>query len=161
MAKHVTPHVMTDAAKIGEFLYAGRATFTIKSLASGEHYTYSLNKADDAERWFLSVRAGDAFVYVGTILKRMPYGLLHLTKKSRYSHDALCVKAFNYFHGHLIAGKIAPKLEFRHEGECGRCGRPLTHPDSIDSGFGPICTRAMATGSNEIDDEPHNLLLAG
>jgi len=28
-----------------------------------------------------------------------------------------------------------------HEGACGRCGRTLTVPESIASGFGPECIR--------------------
>jgi len=30
-------------------------------------------------------------------------------------------------------------FELMHEGRCGRCGRPLTRPESIQSGIGPIC----------------------
>jgi hypothetical protein len=36
-------------------------------------------------------------------------------------------------------GILGATLEFWHEGRCGRCGRRLTVPDSIASGYGPEC----------------------
>jgi hypothetical protein len=30
-----------------------------------------------------------------------------------------------------------------HEGRCGRCGRKLTVPESIESGFGPECASIL------------------
>jgi hypothetical protein len=30
-----------------------------------------------------------------------------------------------------------------HEGKCGRCGRLLTVPSSIESGIGPECSKIM------------------
>jgi hypothetical protein len=32
-------------------------------------------------------------------------------------------------------------VEYRFEGRCRRCNRPLTTPESIDSGIGPVCVR--------------------
>ena len=37
--------------------------------------------------------------------------------------------------------------EARHEGRCARCGRALTVPESIDSGFGPECARKVAAAA--------------
>jgi hypothetical protein len=31
------------------------------------------------------------------------------------------------------------QVEMYHMGACGRCGRPLTDPESIQRGLGPIC----------------------
>jgi hypothetical protein len=33
--------------------------------------------------------------------------------------------------------------EIRHVGKCGRCGRTLTDPDSINRGIGPDCAEMM------------------
>jgi hypothetical protein len=30
-------------------------------------------------------------------------------------------------------------MELWHEGRCGKCGRALTVPESIESGLGPVC----------------------
>lgn len=37
----------------------------------------------------------------------------------------------------------AKGVEFLAEGRCIRCNRPLTHPDSIKNGIGPVCAEKM------------------
>lgn len=34
-------------------------------------------------------------------------------------------------------------VEYMIEGKCRKCGRPLTNPESIKSGMGPICSHFM------------------
>lgn len=34
--------------------------------------------------------------------------------------------------------------EYRFEGRCRVCNSPLTHPDSIDLGIGPVCRKRVA-----------------
>lgn len=43
--------------------------------------------------------------------------------------------------GDDLADALAPllRVEFWHEGRCGRCGHRLTVPESIETGLGPIC----------------------
>ena len=31
-------------------------------------------------------------------------------------------------------------FDVHHEGKCGKCGRPLTVPESVKTGLGPICS---------------------
>lgn len=147
-------HVMTDPALVKQFLLAGDAYITLKSQLSGQHYTYQVTKAkqqgipafDAAEKWFVRVLAnGDEYIYVGMIDPiRAPN--LRLTKASKMDEGSSAVKAFRYFYGHLMQGRIAPQLEVRHDGRCGRCGRQLTHPESIDLGIGPDCAEIMGLG---------------
>jgi hypothetical protein len=33
--------------------------------------------------------------------------------------------------------------DVKHCGYCGKCGRVLTEPESLESGLGPICRKAM------------------
>ncbi len=63
-----------------------------------------------------------------------------LTKASKLSIETAPVKAFLYFYNAVVvAGQLPGTLEVRHEGSCGRCGRKLTVPASIDAGIGPEC----------------------
>lgn len=39
------------------------------------------------------------------------------------------------------AGQDLPECEVWHEGRCGRCGRKLTVPESIETGIGPDCAK--------------------
>jgi Family of unknown function (DUF6011) len=125
------------------FALAGRATLTLKSLVTEKHYTFRVNKAKKGEVWFVQVLTdGDQYVYMGILRGDGPSFML--TKKSKFTEEAPAYKAFKFFADHLIGAKHLPdKLEVRHEGACGRCARPLTHPLSIDRGIGPECWAAM------------------
>jgi len=58
------------------------------------------------------------------------------------SADAPSVKAFGWTFDQLVAGNIASdKVQIEHSGSCCRCGRELTHPDSIQNGVGPECIK--------------------
>jgi len=132
---------MHNASQIKEFLFAGNATITIKSQVSGNHYTYNVSKLqgeNKPELWFVSLLTGpDTFTYVGVI--DAPNYTLRLTKKSSFKEESIPVKAFNFFLSYTMREEMAPKMEVRHESSCGRCGRPLTTPESIDRGIGPDC----------------------
>jgi hypothetical protein len=56
--------------------------------------------------------------------------------------DDLKAKAFQWFwrtlHG---SGNFPDGFEFWHEGRCAQCGKRLTVPESIQSGFGPECVK--------------------
>lgn len=40
---------------------------------------------------------------------------------------------------------LEPQAEVWHDGTCARCGRPLTHPESMETGIGPVCARRGAS----------------
>lgn len=64
--------------------------------------------------------------------------------KSRISESAPSVKALAWLVKGLAEGADLTKaVELRHEGRCGRCGRKLTTPASVDTGFGPHCAVAL------------------
>lgn len=123
-----------------EFIYAGNAIFTLKSLRTGEHFTYKFTKKDTV--YFASVLNGPDnwtnYAYLGLT---SPDTLgLRLTAKSRAGDDAPSVRALRWWLSTLRAQRNVDDLvEFKHEGKCCRCGRKLTHPESIDSGIGPEC----------------------
>lgn len=143
---------ITEADQALKFMLAGKATVTIKSLESGEHLTYRINKPkpDKAKpngpTHFVKVRTGNDFAYLGFIAD-VPYG----SGGGQYVHGRNAdlpitskeARAFRWAFGMLSAGRFPRKLEVWHEGTCGRCGRALTHPESIASGIGPECKSKM------------------
>jgi len=144
----MTGHLMHDAAHIRQFSLAGLATLTLKSLRTDKHYTYKIKQAVDNETgeekalWFVMVLTnGDVYRYAGSIIGAGED--FRLTRGSKFTEDAECVKAFGYFWQGIKAGAIKPLLEIRHEGRCGRCGRELTTPESVDTGFGPECSARL------------------
>jgi hypothetical protein len=132
------------------FALAGNALLTLKSLKSGQHFTYKVQqaKADPmgtkafvGETWFVKVLCdGSAdegeFAYLGMIRN----GRFTLTRASKAGESAPSVKAFEFF---MRMPVLHPQMEIRHEGKCGKCGRTLTVPESIDLGIGPECRAKM------------------
>lgn len=112
-----------------DFILAGNAYFTLRSEKTGTRYTYAVSKADaepgKPEVWFVGLLTGPDntgdYSYLGI---------------SRMNADSLPVKAFTWTWEHL--GNLHG-VEVWHEGRCGRCGRRLTVPESIQQGFGPEC----------------------
>ena len=65
-------------------------------------------------------------------------------RRSKVGADANSVKAIVWTIGQLVKGRKPATVEIWHEGVCGRCGRTLTVPESIESGIGPVCAGKAA-----------------
>lgn len=147
----VTSAKFQTAADVARFVLAGNAVFTISSTATGAYYTFKVQNVKDNpqtdsrsadSRYVNILGAGGDFIYFG-MLNGTEF---RLTKKSRMKDDSLSVRAFRFFCRKVLATTrpaLPNGLEVRHEGRCGRCGRPLTVPSSIDLGIGPDCAEKM------------------
>jgi hypothetical protein len=142
-----TTHQFTEAAAALRFLLGGNAILTMKSKKTGERYTFRVSASDDGKLSFVSYLTGSDnesdYSYVG-IIRAGGVADLQLTKKSRLTAESTPVKAFRWVLAALIHNILPPGVELWHEGRCGRCGRTLTVPESIASGFGPECITKIA-----------------
>jgi hypothetical protein len=124
------------------FATAGKAIFTIQSGKTGARYTYRINKAEDKDVWFVSTLTGPCntsdYTYIGMIGTS---GQFYRTKGSKVTEDAPSFKAFDWFWKRVE--NLPEVVSVYHEGRCGRCGRTLTVPESIESGFGPECIQML------------------
>lgn len=130
---------------VDKFIRAGNARFTILNTDTGNRFTYRMRKAENkngayqrsGDLWFVSVLTGpentNDYTYIGVV----DHDGFRLTAKSRFTADAQSVKAFDWFFRHI--NNLPANVEVYHEGRCGRCGRTLTVPESVASGFGPEC----------------------
>ena len=133
-----------------DFITAGRAIFTVES-KTGERYTYRVShKEGDGgwpDAWFVSLLTGPCneadYTYLGMLDPAT--GGVRLTKASKYTDDTVPVKVVRWALGLVWADReLPPGYALHHEGRCGRCGRTLTVPESIESGIGPECAKIMA-----------------
>lgn len=125
------------------FLLAGKATFTVVSEATGDRYTYQVRnwkKAKNGTMHFVSVRTGNDYAKIG-VIKDKDY--FQTSRNADLPHDDKRTLGFRYVFNHLMAKRLPPKAEIWHEGQCGRCARPLTDPYSIARGIGPECASKM------------------
>lgn len=139
----------TTITAIRQFVLAGKSFFTVQNKETGNRFTYKVCQATDdnnepKDLWFVSVLVGsdneNSYQYAGIITKDG----FRRTAKSRITDDAVSMKAFLWLWGMIKEGKELPdKVEFYHAGRCGRCGRKLTTPESIEMGFGPKCAGIM------------------
>lgn len=128
----------SDALK---FIFAGNSTFTLLNSESGNRFTFKVKKAKDSNLFFLSVLTGpDQYSYLGTVSG----GIYKHGVKSNFSAGVQSEKVFSYVLNKLKSGSLPEFVEVWHEGKCGKCGRQLTVPDSIDSGIGPECMKALS-----------------
>ena len=146
---------LTTIEGIKNFVLAGNATITIRSQKTETRFTFRIRPPKENRSrpiWFVSALTGSdnnsTYQYLGHIRHDLSYD--H-GRKSRITVDAESAKAFRWF-WHMVEGgncehgravRLFEQLEIWHEGRCGRCGRKLTVPESIESGFGPDCIQLI------------------
>lgn len=135
---------LADAGAL-KFILGGNAYFTLVSKRTGTRFTYRVSVAKDKPTtFFVSVLNGpdnwQNYAFFGMIFtdKEQPK-FVYSRKSAKVSEDAPSVRAFAWAFEKLQYGFGHDQLEVYHSGKCGRCGRMLTVPESIASGFGPEC----------------------
>ena len=96
--------------------------------------------------YFVSLLTGpdnlSNYSYMGML--NVDTGVMRRTAKSKYKATTPPVRILNGILERVWRGADYPNgFELRHEGKCGRCGRKLTVPESIDRGIGPECWGKM------------------
>ena len=141
---HLSNHESTNADMRGQlvsgrragYILAGLATFTIRNPQTGTRFTYKVTKtADERPFYFVGCLSGPDNTVDYSYLGVLDHGKFRLTAKSKAGLDAPSVQAFQWLTGHWEDARV----EVWHEGRCGRCGKKLTVPESIESGIGPVC----------------------
>lgn len=151
---------IADPADRLAYATAGDATVTLESTKTGKHFTYQIQaprqggRRDHAsDKRFVSVLSGDnVYSYIGFVTNKTrgprgkgeerdcPWRFVHAGRKAAANRDAPSVVAVAWFFRHPESAAV----NVYHSGRCGRCGRELTHPDSILTGLGPVCRGAAA-----------------
>lgn len=141
------------------FVKAGNSTFTLEWFPTGERYTYHVRQCPDKPMWWVKVLNGPDNIsnweYIGTIFgDRFEH-----TRKSRVSATAKSFRWFAKFSGHFLHTDIDLPSDFRFypADRCGRCGRLLTVPTSIEWGFGPECVTKVFNAGHAADHVPLEL----
>jgi hypothetical protein len=152
MSDGIGSHKLRSIDEVKEFVFAGRATFTVVNTLTGNRLTFRLQKPkdrrdDDASPIFASVMSGPdnerSYSFVGTVFDshdtpNMTYRHSH---KSRMLQDSVASKTVAWLVERIKLGFIPTNVEVWHEGRCGRCNKLLTVPESIENGLGPVCIK--------------------
>jgi hypothetical protein len=140
---------LTSAPDALRFALAGNARLTLVSKKTGQRFTYRIRQPVEktglkAPPHFVQLLSGPDnttdYQFFGTIFDRTTFKHSH---KARIGATAPSAQAWQWFWPRLVRGSIPTTLEVWHEGRCGRCGRALTVPESIERGIGPECAGIM------------------
>ena len=129
-----------SASDVLDSVLGGKSTLTIVSRKTGVRYTYKFNRppGDDPSRcvWVKVLVGSDnetSYKYLGVL---WPKDMVFRPKGSGGEPIAWMVNTLRERPAALLDA-----AEVWHEGTCARCGRKLTVPESIASGFGPECRK--------------------
>jgi hypothetical protein len=146
-------HQLTDVESVLRFALAGKARLTLVSQRTGTRFTYEIKapKNPNSVTHFVGVLTGSNnetdYTYMGQ-MKASNQGSIFgpdaspeyvSGRKSKVSPESPSAKAFRWFWAKLRTGTMPEGVEVWHEGYCGRCGRLLTVPESVYTGFGDEC----------------------
>lgn len=138
-----------------DFLFAGKAVFTADNGVEGPrhaHFTFKVRKwtpknreGQDQQPVYLTYvltgpdRTRD-WAYLGTLRLVAGFVNYHHSPKSKVGTWARSVLALDWVVRVLNgASRVPPLASIQHDGVCARCGRQLTHPESLKTGLGPDC----------------------
>lgn len=137
--------------------------FTFKSLGSGKHLTFRARPvkrpSNDMSRTLLTAMVDvltgpETWTFLGRIHINQDSTFSVLTgartqhpdgsRGSSISSEADSAKTLHWLFGRLSRNQgPEPVAEFWHDGRCSACRRPLTDPDSVALGIGPICREKL------------------
>lgn len=133
-------------ANLLSFINGGKATITLLSLVTNVHYTYKIIKAKGhtnpgyCDTYFVKVLFNnkDEYTYIGYLRNnQFTYG----TGKSLFSINSPSVRAFKHLLSLAVENREDEKMKLYHSGKCCMCNRKLTHPESLETGIGPECSK--------------------
>jgi hypothetical protein len=137
------------------FVTAGHAIFTVSS-PKGKHYTFKVCKVDPkagspftSPAWFVHVLTGPNNLHDYSFIGQLDPKRFRVTQswKSTIGAQAECLKVLAWalkVVRQTAGGYVIPTgYKIDHAGKCGRCGRTLTVPQSIECGIGPECQLLM------------------
>lgn len=118
------------------------ATATIINEATGNRITVRFRKPKGFKAVLVDLMTGSDNVSDFTFLGTLRGENVIVSPKTRVAGEkaVLAEKVLNWTIAHAQKDDLRT-VRVLHEGKCGRCGRKLTVPESIDTGLGPECVK--------------------
>lgn len=137
------------------FILGGKAFFTVVSNTSDgvKRFTYKIKAKKDKGNgdkitvWWVSILTSpdnvEGYTFFASLFPNGDDFDYRHGKKTKIGQEAESVKVFKWLLLRLKQDLIPNHVEVWHMGRCGKCGRPLTVPESIERGIGPDCASRM------------------
>ena len=131
-------------SKALEFILGGKSFVTFLNTKTDNRFTFKVVKHKKEDLFFVNVLTSpDIYTFIGTVNST---GSFRHSRKSKITGEAQSVKVFSYVFSKLqIIVKPSTEtedaitalpefIEVYHSGRCGKCGKRLTTPNSINLG---------------------------
>jgi hypothetical protein len=132
------------AENLKAFSFAGNATATFVSNATGKRFTFKVRQPKPEMPHFVSLLSGpnneNDFSFLGSVFASGEY---RHGSRSSVSPSAPSAIAAKWVVERVVKGLPLNGCEVYHEGRCGKCNRKLTVPESIETGIGPECAKRL------------------
>ena len=140
-----------------KFIFGGKSFVTFLNTNTSNRFTYKVVKHKTDDIYFINVLTSpDTYTFFGTYRN----GQFKHSPKARISAEAQSVKVFQFVIAKLSTNTLSNLIEIYHDGRCGKCGKQLTVPESVETGFGPECYKRIAS-KQDIRDAKLTQLLKG
>lgn len=138
-----------DMAAFRRFALAGNAVFTMVSKRTGDRFTFRIRKPTSDKPYFIQLMNGpdntSNYAYFGIMFGKGKdtdfQSYRHGADKAKVGKSAPSVQGFEWLIRNVMSDKVLEQVELWHQGKCGKCRKPLTVPESIASGLGPVCAK--------------------
>lgn len=138
------------------FLLAGKSKFTLLSGKTGQHFSYTLTKkpkkgSESEYIYFLTFyNENRESIYAGVVFFENGQFNFRKGAKGNANPSDRAIIALIFVLNQLTYGK-RPNVRVFHVGNCGRCGKRLTTPESILTGLGPECSKKCGIPRVKVD----------
>lgn len=125
---------------IEKVLNARKSKFTVTSKVTGEQMSFAFEEdKNNVSRTYVKVKHDShAYRYIGvidnTVMKETFTPILRDMDVAMQTLVWLMENRYNL-------KRLNEQVQIEHEGQCMRCGRKLTNPESINIGIGPECLK--------------------
>lgn len=149
------------------FVYGGNSIITIQSNKTNRHYTYRITrskKQDDI--FYVSVlsrfdnESNDSYKFLGCWVLNQGF---FWSNRSKISKTAASYIAAEWFFGSVSNTEHYSKLGAKvfRESYCSHCGKKITHPESLKTGYGRSCLSwAIKNGLIQLNNDPIDIKLS-
>ena len=146
--------LFTTTEQVRNYIQGGKGKLTVRSLKTRKRFTFQFKKPKERSKGdtpiFVRLLAGPdnerSYSYLGCLWPiseghtrlRYAHGW-----KSRVAPNSGAAIAMRWLIKHVYEENLSPLARIHHEGTCGKCGKTLTVPQSIERGIGPTCWESM------------------
>lgn len=152
MNKKFKEYEISDYDGMKKFIKAGNAIFTLRNEKTNNRFTYKFKQNQNNPDIFwvyvlcmLDNTDDRSYKFLGGFSDERKF--IH-SAKAQIKFENSSVKTIQWWCQSLYDQSIPKYVKMYHLSHCGRCGKQLTSPDSIISGYGPECLKQEIMNGN-------------